>query len=355
MKKQVIILTGGGSAGHVMPNLALAPRLKELGYDVHYIGTQNGIERQIVTKLPYHPIEAGKLRRYFSVENFKDFFKIFKGYRESLKILKELQPALVFSKGGFVSVPVVYAASKLSIPVVLHESDFSPGLANRLCAKKAQKICLSFDNNIASPKYTYTGSPLRSALLNGNKEQGLNFLKFSDKMPVLLIMGGSLGAKTINDAVDAALPELLKKYQVIHLRGKGNLNTQLNKPDNYRQFEFLSDELADIFAAADAAVSRSGANAVFEFLALKIPSLLIPLPLSASRGDQIQNAAYFEKKGFSKVLPQENLTSESLINGVNDLFENLSDYKLALVNEKGADGTSNVVDVIKNSISNNGS
>lgn len=345
-----IVLTGGGSAGHVTPNLALVPGLQEKGIEVHYIGTQNGIERQLVHDIPYHTIEAGKMRRYLSAKNISDIFKIFKGYGQAKKILKELKPDLVFAKGGFVSVPVAWAAAKLHIPVILHESDYTPGLANRLCTKKAQKICLSFDTKTDGDKGILTGSPIRADLLTGDRQTGLAKLGFSDSKPVLLIMGGSLGAQAINDAVDAALDKLSEKYSIVHLRGKGKLNPALEGMQDYKQFEYVEDGLNDIFAAADLVLSRSGANAIFEFLALKLPALLVPLPLSASRGDQILNAAYFEKRGYAKVLEQEQLTRDTLIAALEELQTHRQEYVLNMAQSTEADGTGNVLNIILESI-----
>lgn len=346
-----IVLTGGGSAGHVTPNLALVPGLEEKGIEVHYIGTADGIERQLVHGIPYHVIEAGKMRRYASAKNISDIFKIFKGYGQSKKILRELKPDLVFAKGGFVSVPVAWAAAKLKIPVILHESDYTPGLANRLCTKKAQKICLSFDTKAAHDgKGILTGSPIRADLLTGDKRAGLSKLGFSGAKPVLLIMGGSLGAQAINDAVDAAFGELTERYSIVHLRGKGKLNLALDGKNDYKQFEYVDSGLNDIFAAADLALSRSGANAIFEFLALKLPALLVPLPLSASRGDQILNANYFEQRGYAKVLEQEKLNGETLLSALGELQAHRQEYVLNMAQSTEADGTGNVLNIILESI-----
>ncbi|MGI6153040.1 MAG: undecaprenyldiphospho-muramoylpentapeptide beta-N-acetylglucosaminyltransferase [Christensenellaceae bacterium] len=355
MKKR-IVLTGGGSAGHVTPNLALLEDLEKNDIiDVHYIGTQNGIEKEIVaeTGIPYHAIRAGKLRRYFSVKNFTDLFRLINGYFGAKKILKSLRPSLVFSKGGFVSVPVVYAAAKLSIPVILHESDYTPGLANRLCAKKASVVCLSFDKKQEGfERAVVTGSPVRRTLLSGNREKGMQFLQFSGGLPVLLIMGGSLGARAINTAVDECIDQLTHKYFIVHLRGKNNLNHALDGRENYRQFEYLSEELKDIYAVADFALSRAGANAVFEFLALRLPALLIPLPLSASRGDQLLNAGYFDTHGFARMLPQEELSAQSLLKALDDLYNNRKSLIKNMEESHEADGTQNVLDVIYESIGN---
>ncbi len=305
-----VVFTGGGSAGHVTPNLALFPYVTKLNAKIHYIGSKNGIEKDIVgkTDVPYYPISSGKLRRYFSLKNFTDPFRILAGYSQAKKILKKIKPDVVFSKGGFVTVPVVYAAHSLNIPVILHESDFTPGLANKLNMKKADKICVSFEDTLkhVGSKGVYTGTPLRQELFLGDKAKGLSFLGFKGEKSVLLIMGGSLGAVAINEAVERELSKLTEVFDIAHIRGAGNINPKVDV-SGYRQFEFLSEELPHVFAATDVMLSRSGANAVFEILALKKPALLVPLSLSASRGDQILNAKYCEKKGYAKVLPQEEL------------------------------------------------
>lgn len=342
-----IVLTGGGSAGHVTPNLALVPDLQANGYDVHYIGTSEGIEKTLITDIPFHAIKAGKLRRYLSAKNISDFFRILKGYFQAKKILKSLSPALVFSKGGFVSVPVVYAAAKLKIPVVLHESDYTPGLANRLCMKKAKVLCMSFDNEHAKAHGAIiTGSPIRRELLLGDKRSGLEKLEFKGDKPVLLIMGGSLGAKAINTVVDENINALTQKFSVVHLRGAGNTNPALEGLAGYRQFEYVNEDLADFYAAADIALSRAGANAVFELLTVKIPALFVPLPLSASRGDQILNARYFEEKGFAKMLDQEKLTGKTLLETLGVLASEKETYISRMEESREADGTNNVLAVI---------
>lgn len=346
-----IVLTGGGSAGHVTPNLALIPGLQAHGIEVHYIGTQDGIEHTLVHGVPYHVIEAGKMRRYASAKNITDIFKIIKGYGQAKKILRSLQPDIVFAKGGFVSVPVAWAAAKLNIPVILHESDYTPGLANRLCMKKAQTVCLSFDTReAAGGKGVLTGSPIRSDLLTGSRAIGLKKLGFSGDKPVLLIMGGSLGAQAVNDAVDADIGELTSRYSIVHLRGKGKLNPALDGKADYRQFEYIEEGLNDIFAAADLALSRSGANAIFEFLALRLPALLVPLPLSASRGDQILNADYFKKRGYAEVIAQEDLTPETLLSALCELEAHREELIGNMSRSAEADGTNNVLTIILKSI-----
>lgn len=349
-----IILTGGGSAGHVTPNLALLPQLQAEGIEVHYIGTADGIERTIVSErsdITYHVISSGKLRRYFSWKNFTDPFRVLRGMFQARRIMREVKPAAVFSKGGFVSVPVVIAAHGKHIPVVTHESDYTPGLANKINAKFADKICVTFEDTLShvGAKGVHTGTPIRPELYEGDKERGLSFLGFDDKKPILLVMGGSLGAAAVNDAVRAALPKLLLSYDIVHLCGKGKVEESLAQP-GYRQFEYVNEELPDVLAATDIVVSRAGANAVFEFLALSKPALLIPLPRSASRGDQILNAGYFARKGFAMVLEQESLTPETLLDAVNDLYDRRLSFIATMSAEPLADGTDEVLAVIRSAM-----
>lgn len=349
-----IILTGGGSAGHVTPNLALLPQLQAEGIEVHYIGTADGIERTIVSErsdITYHVISSGKLRRYFSWKNFTDPFRVLRGMFQARRIMREVKPAAVFSKGGFVSVPVVIAAHGKHIPVVTHESDYTPGLANKINAKFADKICVTFEDTLShvGAKGVHTGTPIRPELYEGDKARGLSFLGFDDKKPILLVMGGSLGAAAVNDAVRAALPKLLLSYDIVHLCGKGKVDESLAQP-GYRQFEYVNEELPDVLAATDIVVSRAGANAVFEFLALSKPALLIPLPRSASRGDQILNAGYFARKGFAMVLEQESLTPDTLLDAVNDLYDRRLSFIATMSAEPLADGTDEVLAVIRSAM-----
>lgn len=322
MKK--IVLTGGGTAGHVTPNIALLPKLKELGYEVHYIGSYDGIEKRLIEDfdVPYYGIATGKLRRYFDVKNFTDPFRVIKGFAEAKKILKEIQPDVVFSKGGFVSVPVVRAASSLKIPCIIHESDMTPGLANKLCIPVATKVCCNFPETLQElpqDKAVLTGSPIREELLKGDKKAGLDFCGFSETLPVIMVIGGSLGAANVNAAVRAALPELLKDYQIVHLCGKGKLDESLTSVKGYKQFEYIKAELKDLFAMADVVISRAGANAICELLALQKPNLLIPLD-AGSRGDQILNAKSFESQGFSIVLEEKDITTETLTEKIHELY-----------------------------------
>ena len=328
--KKKIVLTGGGTAGHVSPNIALLPYLKEAGYEVTYIGSKNGIEKNLIADfgLPYVGISTGKLRRYFDVKNFTDPFRVINGFREARKFLKKYKPDVVFSKGGFVSVPVVRAAGSLHIPCVIHESDMTPGLANKLCFHAAKKICCNFPETLEmlpSGKAVLTGTPIRGELFTGDREKGLAICGFSDDKPVLMVMGGSQGAVSVNNAVRGNLDELLKRFQVVHLCGKGHLDASLEKTEGYRQFEYVKEDLKHLFAAADLLISRAGANAICEILALGKPSLLIPLPTKGSRGDQILNAQSFAEQGFSEVLEDE-LAGAMLVDMVNNLYDNRDKY-----------------------------
>lgn len=325
-----IVLTGGGTAGHVSPNIALLPYLKEAGYEITYIGSKNGIEKNLIADygLPYVGISTGKLRRYFDVKNFTDPFRVINGFREARKFLKKYKPDVVFSKGGFVSVPVVRAAGSLRIPCVIHESDMTPGLANKLCFSSAKKICCNFPETLKmlpADKAVLTGTPIRDELFTGDRNKGLEICGFTADKPVLMVMGGSQGAVSVNNAVRANLTELLKTFQVVHLCGKGHADASLENLEGYRQFEYVKEDLKHIFAAADLLVSRAGANAICEILALSKPSLLIPLPTKGSRGDQILNANSFAEQGFSEVLEDEK-AADLLVENVRYIYDNRSKY-----------------------------
>lgn len=342
-----IVLTGGGTAGHVTPNIALLPHLKKLGYDIQYIGSYDGIEKKLIEELgiSYHGISSGKLRRYFDIKNFSDPFRVAKGFFQAKQLLKQLKPDIIFSKGGFVTVPVVQAAKAQHIPVILHESDMTPGLANRLALPAASKICCNFPETVShlpEGKAVVTGSPIREELRHGNRLAALQFCGFTADKPVLLIIGGSLGSVAVNQAVRSILPELLKSFQVIHLCGKGNLDDSLNDTSGYVQYEYIKKELADLFALADIVVSRAGANAICELLELRKPNLLIPLSAAASRGDQLLNAASFQKQGFSVVLQEEDLTSDLLLDSILNLYQDRQTY----INAMDKSSASNAVDTI---------
>lgn len=347
-----IILTGGGTAGHVTPNIALIPKLRELGYDIQYIGSYNGIEKELIEPfgIPYHGISSGKLRRYFSLQNFTDPFRVIKGFGEARKLIKSLKPDVIFSKGGFVSVPVVLAGKRCKVPVIIHESDMTPGLANKLAIPSAVKVCCNFPETLdALPegKAVLTGSPIRQELLTGDKDAARKLCAFTDEKPVILVIGGSLGAVAVNEAVRAALPELLKQFQIIHLCGKGKVDHSLKEIKGYCQFEYIKNELRDLFALADVVISRAGANAICELLALRKPNLLIPLSARASRGDQILNAHSFERQGFSLVIEEEQITNATLLDAVHNLYENREQFINAMHNSGQQDPIATIIGLIE--------
>ena len=350
MKK--IVLTGGGTAGHVTPNIALLPSLKEAGFEVHYIGSYNGIEKELIENMgiPYYGISSGKLRRYFDVKNFSDPFRVIKGYGQASRLLKKIKPDVVFSKGGFVSVPVVIAAKNHHIPAIIHESDMTPGLANKLCIPAASKVCCNFSETfdlLPEGKAVLTGTPIRKELFEGNAQKAAELCGLSTNIPTILIIGGSTGSVTINKVVRESLSEILKQYQVIHLCGKGNLDESLKGTKGYIQFEYVSKELRDLFALSDFVISRAGANAICELLALKKPNILIPLSRAASRGDQILNAKSFKKNGFSYVLEEEELSQTSLLNAIRDVSAHKDQYIQAMRESKMSDSIGTIMELIE--------
>ncbi|MBQ2558153.1 MAG: undecaprenyldiphospho-muramoylpentapeptide beta-N-acetylglucosaminyltransferase [Lachnospiraceae bacterium] len=347
---KTIVLTGGGTAGHVTPNIALIDRLKEEGFEISYIGSKTGIEKELIENIgiPYYAISSGKLRRYFSMKNFTDPFRVLKGCSEAKKLMKQLKPDVVFSKGGFVSVPVVRAAGKAKIPTVIHESDMTPGLANRLAIRYATKVCCNFTETLehVKGKGLHTGTPIRKELFSGTKEAGLAYAGFDGNKPVILVVGGSTGAVRVNEAVRAALPKLLPEFDILHLCGKGKMDTSVNGK-GYEQREYCDKEMKDVLAMADIVISRAGANAICELLALHKPNLLIPLSAEASRGDQLLNAASFEKQGFSMVMQESEITPESLTEAVGELYRNRSRYIEAMEKSPAGDATEMIVQLLK--------
>ncbi|HAR6793720.1 TPA: undecaprenyldiphospho-muramoylpentapeptide beta-N-acetylglucosaminyltransferase [Staphylococcus aureus] len=320
-----IAFTGGGTVGHVSVNLSLIPTALSQGYEALYIGSKNGIEREMIeSQLPeikYYPISSGKLRRYISLENAKDVFKVLKGILDARKVLKKEKPDLLFSKGGFVSVPVVIAAKSLNIPTIIHESDFTLGLANKIALKFAKKIYTTFEetlNYLPKEKADFIGATIREDLKNGNAHNGYQLTGFNENKKVLLVMGGSLGSKKLNSIIRENLDALLQQYQVIHLTGKGLKDAQVKK-SGYIQYEFVKEDLTDLLAITDTVISRAGSNAIYEFLTLRIPMLLVPLGLDQSRGDQIDNANHFADKGYAKAIDEEQLTAQILLQELNEM------------------------------------
>jgi UDP-N-acetylglucosamine--N-acetylmuramyl-(pentapeptide) pyrophosphoryl-undecaprenol N-acetylglucosamine transferase len=348
MKKKTIVFTGGGSAGHVTPNIAIMKELDDSKWDIKYIGSKKGIERELIgnMNIPYYAISSGKLRRYMDMENLKDIFRVLKGCIEARTVLKRLKPNIVFSKGGFVSVPVIIAARTLRIPIFIHESDMTPGLANKISQRFASRIFTSFEETkqyFPAQKTVVIGSPIRKEILSGSKEKGKKLLGFHDSLPVLTIMGGSLGAKRINETVRGSLEKLSSKYQIVHLCGKGNVDESLLDVKGYRQFEYVNEELSDILATTDVVLTRGGSNAIFEFLALKLPMLIIPLSKKQSRGDQILNAKSFEEKGYSLTLEEEELNEETLFAHLDKMEQNKDRFKTAMENSRQGDALNIIV------------
>ena len=350
MKK--IVLTGGGTLGHVTPHLSLIPHLQRAGYEIHYIGTEKGMEAakiRSVEGVTYHAVKSGKLRRYFSWQNFTDPFRVLAGMIQSAALMGKIKPDVVFSKGGFVAVPVVFGAWLNRIPVLCHESDLTPGLANKLCKPFAKKIATTFPECAAAlgPKAEMTGTPLRPELFRGSRAKGLSLLHFDGSRPILMMMGGSSGAQAVNAALRAALPELTREFDVAHICGKGNLDASLEGTPGYTQVEFLDADLPDALAACDLVLSRAGANALCEFQALAKPLLLVPYPKGASRGDQILNAQSLEKRGLCRVLLQENMTAETLIAALRQTWHDRDALIAAVKAAPPADGTKRVLEMIE--------
>nr|WP_318682868.1 undecaprenyldiphospho-muramoylpentapeptide beta-N-acetylglucosaminyltransferase [uncultured Acetatifactor sp.] len=350
MKK--IVLTGGGTAGHVTPNIALLPSLEKAGYEVAYMGSYDGIEKKLISDfdIPYKGISTGKFRRYLDIKNLTDPFRVVKGFSEARGFLKEFLPDVVFSKGGFVSVPVVRAAASLKIPCIIHESDMTPGLANRLCIPVAEKVCCNFPETLKMlppQKAVLTGSPIRAELAQGNKLAGLDLCGFTANKPVIMVIGGSLGAASVNKVVREALPKMLMDFQVVHLCGKDKIDNLLLNTAGYKQFEYIKSELKDLFAMADLVISRAGANSICELLALKKPNILIPLPSASSRGDQLLNARSFEAQGFSIVINEDDLTASLLVDKVHELFFTRQTYRDAMSRSGQMDSITTIMKLIE--------
>lgn len=336
MKK--VVFTGGGTVGHVAVNVALVPEFRKKQYEISYIGSKDGIERDMIEKISnidYYSISSGKLRRYFSLENFIDPFKVLKGIIDSIIILRKIKPEFVFSKGGFVSVPVSVAARLLKIPVFLHESDLTIGLANKIGIKFSNHIFTTFEStadNFPSGKASFVGAVVREDIYKGDKNRAYEFTNFNTDKPIVLIMGGSLGSKILNEYIWNNIDSLVEKFQIIHLVGKNNLDNSIEKK-GYLQFEFLNKELFDILQITDIAISRAGANTIFELLALNIPSILVPLGINQSRGDQIENANYFEKNGFSLTVSEEKMENFSLTD-IETFYNNKDKYVNNMIQAK---------------------
>lgn len=349
-----IVLTGGGTAGHVTPNIAMIPTLQKEGWDIRYIGSHNGIEKKLIQDIGvnYYGISSGKLRRYIDLKNISDPFKVVKGLLDAFILLRRLKPKVVFSKGGYVSVPVVIAAKMQGIPVIIHESDITPGLANKIAIPFAKKVCVNFPEtlNHVKGRGVITGTPIREELFTGKRDNGKQICGFTDEKPTITIMGGSQGSVRINTIIREILPQLLGDFNIIHICGKENLDKNLDKTSGYKQFEYVGEELPHIFAITDLMVSRAGANAIAEITALKIPALLIPLSLEASRGDQILNANSMKKQGLCMVMEEDSMDEQSLKDAIQKLYSQRSKYIDKMELNQSTSGIKLVLDEIRNSL-----
>lgn len=346
-----IVLTGGGTAGHVTPNLALLPELYKNGFEVYYIGSKNGMEVELVKNygVPYFPVSSGKLRRYLDKKNITDIGRILKGFKQSVSVLKKIKPDVVFSKGGFVTSPVVWASWILKIPVVLHESDMTPGLANKLSLPFAKTVCISFPetkNYLSGKNLNITGIPIRKELFMGDSTIGRRLCGFTDRRPIMMVIGGSQGSKILNDVIRSGLSKLLQNYQICHICGKGGVDDSYLNLTGYKQFEYVTDEQPHLFAMSDIIVSRAGATTLFEILALRKLNVLVPLSKRASRGDQILNASSFENQGFSKVIQEEDFTWQTLLNVCQEVFENKDQIYDKMQNSGLNDSAKKIVEII---------
>lgn len=351
---RTIVFTGGGTAGHVLPTKPVIAQFQERGDRVVYIGSRSGLEEQLIADwdVEFAEITTGKLRRYLSFENLIDAFRVPIGVMQAWLLLLKLKPNVVFSKGGYVAFPVVFAAWLLRIPVVAHESDLSPGLATRLCTPFVKTQCVSFaQTKTRSKRVVITGTPIRAELMTGVATRARDWLGLTSTSKVLVVVGGSLGAEAINLVVHASIEKLAQEFVVIHVCGKGNVEEQLLRVENYFQFEYINEQWSDILTLADVVVSRAGANALFELLSMRKPNVLIPLPLAQSRGDQLENAQLAETEGWSTVLPQERCTPESLLETIKSVHENLTQWQAKLetfvVRDSAALIFSEIVEVMK--------
>lgn len=327
------MFTGGGSGGHVTLNLNLIPLFQKNGWQIVYVGSETGIEKELIAKIEgvkYYAIKTGKLRRYFSWQNLKDMFKIPVGVCQAAAIIHKEKPDIIFSKGGFVSFPVVVGGFLNHRKIFMHESDLTPGLANKMSLPFVSKFFTTFIDTVkyvrTPQKVCYIGPVLSDRLKNGDKNKALLMCNFNTEKPIVMFVGGSLGAQSLNKAVLQNIDALLQKFQIIHICGKGQ-KTDLER-QGYAQFEFVDKEFKDLLAATDIVVTRSGSNAIFEFWSLNIPMLLVPLPSNASRGEQTSNAQNFQSKGFAEILLDKDLAQNGLLLAqIDKMYQNLGTYR----------------------------
>lgn len=346
-------MTGGGSAGHIVPNLAVAEALKEKGIDCEYLGRPYGMEASMIRNagMEFHTMNSGRLHRSFDIDVLLTPFRVIQGVCQGIYWILKRKPVVMFCKGGFMSLPAAIAGWITGTPVVLHESDLTPGLANKLCGPFAKKICCTFEETmqyLPEKKAVYTGTPIRRSLLRGSKEKGYALTGFEndpEAKPVLMVVGGSLGAGALNDAVAENLESLLDSFRVIHLYGVDH-ETDPEPRDGYFPIRYASDEMADLFAITDMVLSRAGANAINEFLQLKLPNVLVPLPVGVSRGDQVLNAKQFSKLGFSYLLEQESMNSKTLMEALYYVRDHRCEYQEAMNSDKAKNGSEELCRVL---------
>lgn len=315
-----IVLTGGGTAGHIMPNLALLPALNKYFDCIHYIGSNNGMEKRLVSKkdIYFHTTDVVKMDRIHKLKNLKIPFVMIKAVKQAKVLLQRIEPNAIFSKGGYVSLPTCFAAWQLKIPIIIHESDMTLGMANKIVAKFASKIITSFEE---TKDGIFIGNPVREEIFQGKKSRAIENYHLSRDLPFLLIVGGSSGSTAINDAVYDALANLTTRYTIIHLSGtKGDFS--ITRP-NYIQLDYAHD-INDLYALANVVVSRGGANSLSELSALGKKTLVIPLPKGNSRGDQVENAISYQKRGHCLMLEQKNLNANTLFDAINTLHSTSS-------------------------------
>ena len=349
-----VVVTGGGTAGHVVPAIPVVEALSAQGCEVHFVGGVEGPERGLMANLPaiYHGVRTGKLRRYLSMQNLLDCFRIPLGVFQAWQLLRRIAPEVVFSKGGFASFPAVLGAWLNGIPVVAHESDLTPGLANRLALPFVAALCLNFDASTMARRRlrtVVTGTPLRRQLLEGDARRGRALLGIDGgaERPVLLVVGGSQGAARLNEVLRAALPELLKSHWVVHVCGPGRTAAGYADQPGYMQVEYVDDGWGDVIAAAGLVVSRAGANALSEWLTLGVPHLLVPLPKTASRGDQLENAAFAAANGWSLVIEEHELDAATLLAGIAKLADDAPDVRRRLQTFRTRDSTALILDELE--------